>query len=98
MVAQGVPAAVHRDDRVLHHLLGGEVVPRHHVATVAGLGREQPDDLVAVLATVERVARQEGIAESGYRTVFNTGADAQQSVQHAHLHVLGGRAMTWPPG
>ena len=74
------------------------VVPRHHVATVAGLGREQPDDLVAVLATVERVARQEGIAESGYRTVFNTGADAQQSVQHAHLHVLGGRAMTWPPG
>ena len=59
---------------------------------------EQPADVAAVMAAVARVAEQEGIADSGYRTVFNTGADAQQSVFHAHLHVLGGRALTWPPG
>ena len=74
------------------------VIPRHHVPTVAGLAQEQPDDVVAVMATVAGIAEQEGIADSGYRTVFNSGADAQQSVFHAHLHVLGGRGMTWPPG
>ncbi len=74
------------------------VIPRHHVADVAGLAAEQPADVVAVMETAASVAEQEGIAGSGYRTVFNTGADAQQSVFHAHLHVLGGRAMTWPPG
>jgi histidine triad (HIT) family protein len=106
IVAGQVPATVvHEDEATVAfrdlepqaptHVL---VIPRHHVATVAGLAEEQPADLAAVLATVARVAEQEGIAASGYRTVFNSGADAQQSVFHAHLHVLGGRGMTWPPG
>ena len=51
-----------------------------------------------MLRAVAAVAVQEGIADRGYRTVFNTGADAQQTVFHAHIHVLGGRSMTWPPG
>ncbi len=74
------------------------VIPRLHVPTVAALAEQAPDDLVALLGAAAQVARQEGVAEGGYRTVFNTGADAQQSVLHAHLHVLGGRALTWPPG
>ena len=73
------------------------VVPRRHVPTVAALGQEAPDELVAVMGAVAAVAAQEGL-DSGYRTVFNTGPDAQQSVLHAHVHVLGGRAMSWPPG
>jgi histidine triad (HIT) family protein len=44
------------------------------------------------------LARQEGIAKSGYRTVINTGKDGGQSVDHLHIHLLGGRHMTWPPG
>lgn len=74
------------------------VIPRRHVPTVAVLAEQAPDEVVAVLGTVTLVAQQEGVADSGYRTVFNTGPDAQQSVQHAHVHVLGGRGMTWPPG
>lgn len=106
IVAGQIPATiVHEDEATVAfrdlepqaptHVL---VIPRHHVATVGGLAQEQPADVAAVMAAVARVAEQEGIAGTGYRTVFNTGADAQQSVFHAHLHVLGGRALTWPPG
>ena len=73
-------------------------VPRHHVPNVAALADEAPEDAAALLRAVAAVAAQEGIAASGYRTVFNTGADAQQTVFHAHIHVLGGRSMSWPPG
>ena len=51
-----------------------------------------------MVVTARRVAENEGIAESGYRLVFNVGEDATNTVPHLHLHVLGGRAMTWPPG
>ena len=51
-----------------------------------------------MLAATRTVAELEGVADSGYRLVFNTGADAQQHVFHVHCHVLGGRAMAWPPG
>jgi histidine triad (HIT) family protein len=44
------------------------------------------------------IARERGFAEAGYRTVFNCNADAGQSVYHIHLHLLGGRTLTWPPG
>lgn len=73
------------------------VVPRRHVATVAALTAEAPEELTAVMTAVAEVAAQEGL-DGGYRTVFNTGRDALQSVSHAHVHVLGGRSMTWPPG
>ena len=75
------------------------VIPRHHVPNVAELARTSaPEDAVALLRAVARSRRRRAIAESGYRGVFNTGADAQQSVFHAHMHVLGGRELTWPPG
>ena len=72
------------------------VVPRRHVASLA----EATDgaELGAVALLAAQVARTEGIAGSGYRTVMNTGEDGGQSVSHLHLHLLGGRAMGWPPG
>ncbi len=74
------------------------VVPRHHVPNVGVLADEAPEDAAALLRAVAAVAAQEGVADGGYRSVFNTGVDAHQTVFHAHIHVLGGRTMTWPPG
>ena len=73
------------------------VVPKEHQPDVGALGVASPEGLVALFEAVGLVASQESL-EAGYRSVFNTGALAQQSVFHAHVHVLGGRAMTWPPG
>ncbi len=72
------------------------VIPRVHIADLNAV----PDTPIfeALFATVRTVAIQEGIADSGFRTVINNGPDAQQSVAHLHLHVMGGRAFTWPPG
>jgi histidine triad (HIT) family protein len=72
------------------------VIPREHVAS---LNEARDPALVGRLALVAAdIARREGIAESGYRTVINTNAGAGQTVFHIHLHLLGGRRMGWPPG
>ena len=73
------------------------VIPRAHHANVGALA-EDGALLQQVVATARRVAEQEGLAESGYRLVFNTGDAAGQTVQHVHGHVLGGRSLSWPPG
>ncbi len=74
------------------------VVPRKHVASLNDLLPED-EPMVGHLVTVARtVAASLGVAESGYRTVFNCGAQAGQSVAHIHLHILGGRSLSWPPG
>jgi histidine triad (HIT) family protein len=74
------------------------VVPRQHypdLAAVAAAG----DGLLAEIATqAHRVAVEQGVADSGYRVVFNTGVDGGQTVGHVHAHVLGGRPLAWPPG
>lgn len=72
------------------------VIPRRHVADL----NAAPDAPIfePLFAAVRAVAQQEGVAASGFRSVINTGADAQQSVQHVHVHVLGGRPLAWPPG
>jgi histidine triad (HIT) family protein len=96
---------VHSGDRVVAvndinpqaptHVL---VLPRRHIATLDDL-TETDDGLVGELVrTAATIARQNGHAEAGYRTVFNCNADAGQTVFHIHLHLLGGRKMTWPPG
>jgi histidine triad (HIT) family protein len=72
------------------------VIPRTHVASLA-----DADDaaLVGRLSLVAAdIARREGYAASGYRTVVNTGSDAGQTVHHLHLHLLAGRPLRWPPG
>ncbi|MGE5720046.1 MAG: histidine triad nucleotide-binding protein [Nocardioidaceae bacterium] len=73
------------------------VIPRNHYRDAAALAREEPATAVDLLTAAQAVAEQEGLAD-GYRLVFNTGASANQVVFHAHLHVLGGRRMNWPPG
>jgi histidine triad (HIT) family protein len=72
------------------------VVPRRHVPDLAALATASPGELADAVGLAAVVARQEGLP--GYRIVANTGAAAQQSVFHAHLHVLGGRELRWPPG
>jgi histidine triad (HIT) family protein len=73
------------------------VVPRDHYANAAELAAADPAYAGEVLAAATAVAEQEGLT-GGYRIVTNTGDDAGQSVQHLHLHVLGGRPLGWPPG
>jgi histidine triad (HIT) family protein len=72
------------------------VIPRQHVASLD----EHPDAtlLGKVLLLCASLAREEGIADGGYRTVFNTNGDGGQTVFHLHAHLLGGRRMAWPPG
>ena len=72
------------------------VVPRRHVASLAEADDALEVGAIALLAA--QVARSEGIDGSGYRTVMNSGADGGQTVHHLHMHLLGGRAMKWPPG
>jgi histidine triad (HIT) family protein len=72
------------------------VIPREHVPSLTETTDPALVGRLALLAA--EIARQEGIAESGYRTVINTGPDAGQTVFHIHLHLLGGREMRWPPG
>lgn len=72
------------------------VIPKRHVASLAEASDGAELGAVALLAA--QVARNEGIAASGYRTVMNTGGDGGQTVPHLHLHLLGGRQMSWPPG
>lgn len=73
------------------------VIPRSHYPNAAELAHGEPATLTDLFATAREVAEKEDLGE-GYRMVFNTGAAAQQTVFHAHLHVLGGRSFTWPPG
>ena len=74
------------------------VVPRKHVATLNDVGSADRELLAAVLLAAVEIARDRKIAASGYRLVWNTNRGAGQSVFHIHLHLLGGRTMTWPPG
>jgi len=74
------------------------VIPREHHPNAAALAAADPALLGEVLTEAHRVAVDEGIADSGYRLVFNTGAQAGQTIFHVHVHVLGGRDLNWPPG
>lgn len=72
------------------------VIPREHLADVHAV--RDGELLVTMFDLARKVARDKGVGDSGYRLVFNSGPDAGQTVFHAHLHVLGGRALAWPPG
>ncbi|MFK5948184.1 MAG: histidine triad nucleotide-binding protein [Methylococcales bacterium] len=97
------PDVVYQDDTVLAfrdinpqapvHLL---IIPKKHVETLNDL--EDADLASHLLKTAVDLAKQEGLAEAGYRTVFNCNKNGGQEVFHLHMHLLGGRQMTWPPG
>jgi histidine triad (HIT) family protein len=74
------------------------VVPKKHIATINDLTAADAELVGRLYLAAAEVARAEGIAERGYRTVMNCNAEAGQTVFHLHLHVLGGRPMGWPPG
>ena len=73
------------------------VIPKQHYENVQSVAAASPELAGHLIAAAAKVANQEGL-ENGYRIVANTGADGGQSVGHMHLHVLGGRQLTWPPG
>ena len=73
------------------------VIPRRHEPDLASLARADAAAAAGLTLAIADAADAESL-DSGYRTVFNTGAQAQQSVFHCHAHVLGGRSMGWPPG
>jgi histidine triad (HIT) family protein len=74
------------------------VIPKEHYPDAAALAGAGGGLLAEVVSQAHRVAVAEGVSGGGYRLVFNTGSGAGQTVFHAHAHVLGGRAMRWPPG
>ena len=74
------------------------VIPRQDVENVLGLTPDDREVAGALLLACAEVARRLGIAESGFRVVLNAGEDGGQTVPHLHAHVLGGRALGWPPG
>jgi histidine triad (HIT) family protein len=74
------------------------VVPRRHVDDAAAVDAGDGEVLADMVMAAHEVAESEGVADSGYRLLFNVGEDASNSVPHLHLHVLGGRRMSWPPG
>ncbi|MFC3818067.1 HIT domain-containing protein [Planomonospora venezuelensis] len=106
IVAEEIPAEiVHETGRTLAfrdidpkaptHVL---VIPKDHYPDAAALAAADHGLADEVIKAAHAVAEQEGIAGSGYRLVFNTGAQAGQTVFHVHGHVLGGRGLSWPPG
>lgn len=74
------------------------VIPRKPIPTLNHLQSQDAELIGKLFLAAARVAAQEGIAERGYRTVINCNAEAGQTVFHLHVHVLGGRALQWPPG
>jgi histidine triad (HIT) family protein len=106
IIAGQIPGAiVYQDDRIVAfkdinpqaptHVL---VVPRRHIASLNELTADDDGLVGEIVRRGAALAKAAGHGDRGYRTVFNTNADAGQTVFHIHLHVLGGRTMTWPPG
>lgn len=74
------------------------IISREHIATLNDVTADGAELVGRLFLAAKEIAKDEGIAEEGYRTVFNCNAGAGQSVFHIHVHLLGGRAMGWPPG
>ena len=74
------------------------IIPRKHLAGLNDAAAEDAPLLGHLQIVAAKLAREKGIAEGGYRTLFNTGRGAGQTVFHLHLHLLGGRNFSWPPG
>lgn len=74
------------------------LIPKKEFASLNDVAPSDAALMGHLMTVVPQIAQQEGIAERGYRVVINTNAQAGQTVPHLHLHILGGRALTWPPG
>ena len=106
IIAREIPARIVYEDDVclafhdvnpqapVHFL----VIPKKEIARIAAAAPEDDALLGHLLQVAQKVAKQEGLGESGFRIVINNGRDGGETVPHLHVHVLGGRAMGWPPG
>lgn len=74
------------------------VIPKQVIATINDIQPEQAHLLGKMILTAQKLVQEKGIAETGYRMVMNCNEDGGQAVSHIHLHVLGGRSLSWPPG
>ena len=74
------------------------IIPKRHISTINDLAESDTDVLGRLYLAAKEIATKEGISEPGYRTVMNCNAAAGQTVFHIHLHLLGGRDLSWPPG
>ena len=96
---------VYEDERILAfndinpqaptHVL---VVPKQHIATLNDLSANDDQIVGELVRRAAAIAKERGISAGGFRTVFNTNRDAGQTVFHVHLHLIGGRSLSWPPG
>ena len=83
------------DPKAPTHIL---IIPKKHITTLNEINENDQDLLGELLLTAKKIAKDEEIDTSGYRTVFNCNSDGGQTVFHIHMHLLGGRPMAWPPG
>jgi histidine triad (HIT) family protein len=106
MIAGTIPVTfVHQDEDLIAindinpqaptHVL---IIPKRHIATLNDLTQGDDSLVGAMFRRAAIIARDRGIADEGYRTVFNTNSHSGQTVFHIHLHLIGGRRMAWPPG
>ena len=106
IVAGDIPSAkVYEDDKVYAfrdiepqapvHIL---IIPKEHIVSANELTEENASIVGHIFAVAAKIAKEEGIAEGGYRIVNNCGQDGGQTVGHLHFHMLGGRSLQWPPG
>jgi histidine triad (HIT) family protein len=106
IIQQEIPASVvYEDDNILAfedvnpqapvHIL---VIPKKHIATVLEIPTEDNELIGQMYQVASSIAKDRKIADNGFRLVMNCNSDAGQTVFHIHLHLLGGRPMTWPPG
>lgn len=106
IVSGEIPAEIlYQDEQVLAfrdispqaptHIL---IIPKRHITTINDIAEEDATLIGQMVLTAKKLAAQEGLAEDGYRLAMNCNENGGQSVYHIHLHLLGGRRMTWPPG
>lgn len=106
IIAGDIPSVkVYEDDKVFAfrdiepqaptHIL---IIPKEHIASANELTEENASIVGHIFAVAAKIAKEEGIADGGYRIVNNCGEDGGQTVKHLHFHMLGGRSLQWPPG
>lgn len=106
IIAGDIPSTkVYEDDKVYAfrdiepqapvHIL---IIPKEHIASANELTEENASIVGHIFAVAAKIAKEEGIADGGYRIVNNCGQDGGQTVGHLHFHMLGGRSLQWPPG
>lgn len=106
IISREIPATiVYEDDRCLafrdvnpqapSHIL---LIPKIEIASMNDVTEKDESLMGHLMAVVPVIAKKESLDQKGYRVVINTGAQAGQTVHHIHLHIIGGRSLTWPPG